>query len=715
MIFLTFHDRCSWRALALALGVLWIFAMPAWGAVQPQDIQSVLEDRAQQLLSPKIDPKLFIVYVKFNAPANASKQAKRSKIIALPFSPVGVNSDILEDSKKEAQDFNVRDYRFSIALIFDTSISDPITETFRGVFTERFMIDGQNRILVLKKQKINEQDKTNNFEKTKLEADISLSRLETERQRLESTKNEIEYKKKIFEAEKALQDEKSARTAEFAKNEQVLRDLKAKQEAPPKAQEPPPKDKTEKLPNTEPAKSPLLQRLGEFQMLVIGILAFISLLIAVTIFSRALKKSMGAVGDGIKAAGSGIGAAMTPSPSNNPGSTENPILKMTGENSPPAQEAPTSEEKLAWTPGNPEYDKFIQMVQEKIEILNAMGSLVLHQQVSDLLETESGIEIAASVVLSLKPESAHSLIANIPSEAVRKLKAFLESPSAIARSKMKRSEALQLFYGKIAGSEFTDSPMGKLRNLTWLTKMNNTELVKFTLGLTDTERPAFLACLSPFRLAKIIEAASAEDRPKFFDMIGRIGKLTENDVNTFLTTRQKKSDLEEKSEKARPAVDHLLYISEVAEHLSPSDQKALLKAVESDQAATSFLSRRFLPFVAVRACPAEILTLLFERWSVVQIAQIVFSADKDTQNLVISSLPKIRAQGVVDELTVLQSKTHLEQRNRQVSERLQREITTYMLQLADEGMLNLDSLVEFSTKTGAPVPLSKLGSSKGAA
>ena len=710
-----YHKSNLLQAILIAY---WLLSSLAFGVASAgeRDLQGFIEDKANQILSQRLEPRLYVVYAKVEAQAEPAD--KVSKTVKLPFSPIDIDAKLLDGAPTAMRDIDLRNYRFTLTLIFDDSLDKVLTTTFAEVFNERFYIDSKQRQLVIKSAKMYSATDKPNFEKNKLEADISVSKLETERQRLEGTKKEIEYQKKLNDAEKALQDEKSAQLANAAKEEKAKQELSIKAAKDDKAAidaaiadkdkkaaadkvAAVASDKAGAAANAVPHKSPLLEALGNLQFLVIAVLALVGIVAGTFVFGTALKKAMNAVGEGIKAAGSGIGAAMS-AQSEAAVAADAPVVAEAKDENPRASADASADMLKVWAPGNKDYDAFFVMVQDKIEVLNSDGRLSLRRALVDLLETESGVEVAAAVILALRPESVHLLIADLPDEPVRKLKTFLQSADAVARAKVARFEALQQFYGMIAAEEFVDSPLSKMRNLGWLTRMNNVELLSFVLDLPFADQATFLACLSPFRLTKMLEKSAGVERQKLLETIGKIGDVTEEAVSMFIAAREKASDFATRAAKVKPAVDHIQYLGDVADSLSADDQQVLLASVEKNPAAFAFLSRRFLPFSAVKACSLDIVREMFENRPVAQVATILFAADVDIQSYVLSSLPNVRSAAVSDELKVLQGKTALEQKNRNLSQRLQREVSNYMLRLAREGVLDIDKLLAASQAVSKP-------------
>src|SRR6185312_7208991 len=101
-------------------------------------------------------------------------------------------------------------------------------------------------------------------------------------------------------------------------------------------------------------------------------------------------------------------------------------------------------------------------------------------------------------------------------------------------AKVGRHAALQEFYGRIASEEFTNSPLSRLQNTAWLTRMSTPELASFAAGLPPAQRSVFLACLSPFRIAKLMERAVQKDKEVLLNAVAGIGRVTEDEMAKFI-------------------------------------------------------------------------------------------------------------------------------------------------------------------------------------
>jgi hypothetical protein len=107
----------SWVVSVLG-ALLGMLMLSARGSAQFSDVQSYIEEKANLVLSQRLDPKLFVVYVTVDASAEAPVTDK--KVVDLPFSPFKVDAKLLTDGPaKNDTPIDLKKQAFVLTLIFD--------------------------------------------------------------------------------------------------------------------------------------------------------------------------------------------------------------------------------------------------------------------------------------------------------------------------------------------------------------------------------------------------------------------------------------------------------------------------------------------------------------------------------------------------------------------------------------------------------------------
>lgn len=691
-------------------------AVPAafGGLMEAPAVQRVIEEKATQLLAQRLDAKQFAVYAMVErvveAPAAGGK--KPDEKVKLPFIAIDLDQKMIDGlgtiAAPRATDPDLGEYSFTITLVLDEALDEKVSAAISQVLNERFLIDGAKRKLTTRKTRLVipppqvvadpnvEANKKAESERARLDAEAAQARLETERSKLELNRRELEFQRSLAKLESSLKEEKEQRGAAEAA---------AKREAEERA----------KGPKPVPPKS-ILDLLSNLQLLILGILGMIAVLVFGFTMGGAFKKAMGGVGEGIKAAGTGMGEAITKAKESEISAAERQAEQARTEaeaatahaGGASAVGAPT-EASPFWSPGDKDFDAFVALVQEKLEVLNADKSFVLRQAMIDLLERPGGVETAAAIVLSLPAASSRILIDDLPADQVRALKGYLEVPEAVQRAKSQRFDALQSFYGLIAAQEFVDSPLIGLKDLGWLTRMNATELTAFALALPAEDRAPFLACQSPGRISRMLASAPGPaEKEALLGAVARLGSVSADEVKRFVQDGEKRANLAKQAEKTRGAVDHLRYLESIADGLGPEEQKELLRAVAQDPGAYQQLRRRIMPFAVIQGCPATLVREILERRTAPQVAVMLFAAAVELQDYVLKALPDVKAQSARDELKFMAQNAFDQKRFTKASYKLQKEVSTQIRKLVDDGAVDADSMfAAVPEDKGAKAPAAK--------
>ena len=185
----------------------------------------------------------------------------------------------------------------------------------------------------------------------------------------------------------------------------------------------------------------------------------------------------------------------------------------------------------AGAPVDKSFEEFIEQVQEKLEVLGEEKNFAFYRAFSDLIENPDTLTYAVSILLTLDEEKAKTLLGNVSVDQVDRLREAMARQGALSEAKSVSKEALQEFYGRIAAEEFVDSPLMKLKDLTWLTKMNTDEMREFTISLDPELRPAFFACLTPGRVQSMIRSCTeAEQKTELIQSLKDLDEVTSDQI-----------------------------------------------------------------------------------------------------------------------------------------------------------------------------------------
>ncbi len=334
-------------------------------------------------------------------------------------------------------------------------------------------------------------------------------------------------------------------------------------------------------------------------------------------------------------------------------------------------------------------EEFLVAVQDKIEILAKERSFALYREMQDLVDSDQSLPLASALLLALSREATAELVKGLTAAHMERLKRHLARPGAIQEAKASRNAALQEFYGRIAVEEFGGSPILKLTDVAWLARLGNAELARITSELAKPLRPAFLACFSPVRVKKMVEASGDETMKKaLMTAVVELGAATPADLEKLFAELPKLKAKAEATKETGGLVDGARYLGRLAESLGDEDQKLLLDEIGRKDDVRKDFAKHYVAFDAVQNLPKEMLMEIFGERANEQIAMLIFAAAEPVRQAVIKALPEVKAATVVDELKLLDAKTFYKKRNEKQSLALQRQISTYLLRLKDEGLLD---------------------------
>ena len=588
---------------------------------------------------------------------------------------------------------------------------------------------------------------TEESERARQNAERELAKLETERVRIEMERRQQEMEKKYADLEQTVKSEKAEQTKKIELAEQAnkaeLAELQRKAdqleltkkmelaEIQRKSQISDLEKKTElaelkrKAEDAERAikdQSSPLSKVRDLQFLIVGGIGLIAVLAAFYLIGMSLRQGMNSVGQGIGTVGKSMVEAVSTKVAGD--ATAREKAEKTEEEANEANGTKdlggagndlekTPDAAMGWIPGKPEFEDYIERIQEKIQALGRDRSYVFVRELADMIEDDTKLPLAAAILLAVPAETAKALVQDLSPQHLQRLRQTMASPGGLAGAKSLKRTALQEFFGRIAVAEFSDSPLMTMRNATWLTRLTSAQLVEVALSCTEDQRPAFLACLSPVRVKRLIAAATnAENKSKLVRALGQIPQVTSEMMRKFIDEASSSEVIQEKLASLQIVTDGAEYFGAVADDLSEEDQQIMLASAGSNPEAQKRLRNMFLPFSSIQRVPKELLKEIFESRNASQISIILFASNQAVRDHVLSALPNIKADGVRDELKVMDAQPLLAPKNRKSSLKVQKDITRYMMRMANDGLISLEDGDASSETTGEQ---SKLRSVSGAA
>ncbi len=647
-------------------------------------IETRIEDQIRKVISGSLRPEEYYVYANVQVQEATTTKQNNGTQVLLPFSPLSIDKQKLEaffqeKAKDIASESTVTN--LTVTLGIDSRIPEAKRNLVEKMVRERFAFDGTSRILTVESQRLVTSPVIPPTPMTPLE----LQRVQAEKAKIENEKLKmsIENEKMRLDMQKR-ELELLQKTSEFSKKEAEFNDMQIKESLEGKS---------------------LVEIIAQFQLLILGMIGGFILLVGVLLFSGSYRKGSGTLASSI----SSIGAALENAAKKFAPSTSASISTK-------SEEAGDSKEKkkeqgldygqgglgggaaaaiaAASEDNTKEEAEFIEQVQDKITILTKKKNFNFYRHFIDMIEDDEQLPFATSLLLAVDNETTKELLMDISPENIARIQSYLTKEGGLNIAKKIRKRALKEFYGKIAMDEFMGSPLMEIKDLTWLTQMNNKQILTFIMTMTDEEKPIFLACLTPPRVQKMIESITNDnDREIIVKAVSRVPFVRNDEIVPLLSklALQMSGTSAENKIGEKAAVDGARYLAFVAEKLPFSEQQNLMNSIKDQKDLLMDVFNYFIPFYAVSMLPKKMISEIFVGRGDREIAEILFDTSKEVRLTVLDSLPSIRAATVEDELRVLDEDQLYRKRNLSKSQKLQKRISEYLLNLSKEGMLSFDN------------------------
>jgi hypothetical protein len=430
-------------------------------------IESRIESEIEKILNKHIDEALYVIMVTVDEKTLENLYpSKAPQDQTLPYSSIKINPRKLSETFYA----NIDDFIFTIPvkiqMMFDESVSLDKQKAILDKVKLNLNIDDKNRTLSAVTVKLttpvkdNKEalastpaatatpDKKPELPQTPAAAalptlpanqpgeansiDVESSKLEVERTKLELEREKTEASRREFDLKKELDENKKL------------------------AQQ---KTEVKEKPKTA------VDRVQDFQLGIIGFILGLCLLLFSFIGSAAFRRAASIVSEGLAKisanqsnSSQGGGAYYPEAVAAREGATTRETVKTEIANEGPS---PVMDSKL---------EGFLNLVEEKIEVLSNEGNFDFYRHFIDL--SEENTAYAAAILLSVKGEFAKKLLGNVPTDVIEKISHFLAEQDGLAQAKKSRRMALEQFYAAIAMDEFLDSPLIKVKDIGWLTKLS---------------------------------------------------------------------------------------------------------------------------------------------------------------------------------------------------------------------------------------------------
>ena len=692
-----FKERDGFRMMnALRNSILIIFALLVAFATQPlavsaadSDLSKVLavqreiESAIKSIIGSQLAEDEYFVYakVKLKAPPAASTDRQNDKLnelVNLPYSPLKVEKEVLQDMFRRNRGETPEVSEMDVTIVFDTRVPKEKVDLLSGVINDRFGFNGQDRRLDVKSlQLVTEPVKTSEkliFEKSKLDSEKATMELLQARSQLDLAKREAEL-------------ETAKRALEAKPTDKPLNNPAAPA-----------------VPGTPVAggEKGILDYLQGFQVLLLaiigGVFAIVIIFLAATSLQKGLRPMADAVnriGEGFGKMGSSTSTAVAAGPAAGLAGVANvgvPTANGMGGASGAMNDGGFAGSlRSERGPEDKGLEEFLAQITEKLKLLMEQKNFSFYRHFLDMVESDNYRKMAAAILLTIEEKDARTLLANLSTEHIDRLKDYLTKPGSMLEARSVSKVALQEFYGRIAAEEFSGSPLYKLSNVSWFTQMTTNDMTELVLSLDAELRSAFLACLTPARVNALISGAKDKaKRDEILKSLKSLDQVTEAQIEAAMQKIGRLAPSKGTEIDSKPMINTAKYIAQVAENLSAEDRDVLMTDVEQNKDLSKKLREHIIPFSAVNVLPKEMLNEIFSGRSDLQIAQIIFDSPESVREKVMGVLPEIRRENVKSELQVLDDNKLYSKRNKKMSSELQKEVTRYLLNLYREGLIELD-------------------------
>ncbi len=654
------------------------------------EIERKIEKHVTELIGNQIPINKYYVIVSVKMPPE-KKDAKNAQDSSknMPYSSLKLDQDFLDNMFTQNRKDNFFAIPIEIELLFDKSVSAELQTVIVNKLKKNLRLDDKTRIVKVStiQLEFEEQMKPTESFNIQLESEklkFQQSEIQREKDAFESTKKGADLEEKVKESELAMQKLKEEVELEKKKAAEEL--IKEKEKLAQEAKEA----------LVKPTKN-VIEQLESLQIVVFGVIAGLSLLLFAFINASAQKKSSKSVSQSIAGVGESIVNASQQLKPQSEGASggapgEGGEAGAGGGISVSGSEMDDSGERAR-------LEQFLNLVEEKIEVLSNEGNFNFYRHFLDFIEDD--ITLASAILVAVKTDTARKLLENVAPEYISLVRTHLTEAGALSKAKKNRRQALEDFYGRIAMDEYLNSPLLQIKELSWLTSLSTNDLLDLVLKVDDVERRTFFACLTPTRLTLLLEkAADAAQRKLLLEAIKEVDMVTYEDIEGIFAKIQEKSNQlqESKKEKAKTLIDGPQFFAKMIMDLSPENREEMMTAISYRSELLEAIKQYYIPFETVALLTTKIIKDIFAKRPTQQVAIAIFKESDAIKEKVISSMPDALQSSLREEIETLVADSDNEAQNKKKALVIQDEVCRFLLNL------NRDGLLEYADKDGKKGP-----------
>lgn len=628
-------------------------------------VEQNIKNKIREIIGARLEEKYYYLMVKLND--GAIKEEESTK--PLPFTSLKINTKKLENLLNEDKDDKIFSLAYDIDLVFDKNVPAKKQDLIVNEIKHTLNIDDSTRKMNVSEDVILKPEITDTAAK---DIEIETHKLESEKVRLEMERLQFEAKQKeaqLNEELKKQKEEASQKEIEAAKNKE----------------------------------KPLIETIKDFQITIFALIFGLIIIMASILSSVFRKKDMTTLSKALESIGEGIRSAAETGGNAAPEAQQ---IDVPDSSSTDNSEQPSSTTTVSDLPQNDErYTEFLTLVEEKISILSQEGNYAFYRHYIDIILENP--DYATAILVSVSPEISKILVSNISDEHMSIIKNGLSEEGALAKAQDNRGPALQDFYGRISLDEFTNSPLLKIKDVDWFTRLTNKDMQLISLELNSEDRIKFLASFSPSRLVSILNSCENDtDKDNLIESIKEVDQVTTENIdeifNTVKTTWDKISKNQE--EEVKKLIDGPRFFASMIQELKGEARENLLQKLAHRTDLMEQIKKYYIPFDTIEKLSNDAVKSIFGKRPTSQIALIIFSASEASREAAINSMPEMLQDTIREELTTLDSDKAKEKANKISSLKLQDEICRYLLKLNKEGLLEYkeDSGNEQNDQASAP-------------
>lgn len=645
-------------------------------------LEEIIEAEIRDSIGTRLQPSQYYIDV---VPKVAQTQDEAQNDIA--FTNLKINLKKLQELYELNKKPDFTKFEFQVEIFFDNTVPESLQKLIEKKVKRILKIDGTARTIAVNRDDIfpaseppksvdelpelveaNKKIKDLNDQLAQKieESDISDQTKEAHQLALEKAKIELE-RAKLEAANKEGDLQAQLRAAQEAKKPQVQ--AKAKED-----------EKKEK-------ETSSLDTVKDFQLTIVALIIGGVLFVGMSGTGKSSVTSSQNIGEAIRGVADGLGSiAAAQEASDDMGMDSGGGAEESG---------PVSEVDQATLEASQDVEqvkKFLVLIEEKIEVLSNDGNFNFYRHFIDIAQRNT--LYASSILVSLGDDTAKKLVQNMPADIMTTIKNFLTQPGQLGKAKQIRAEALQEFYGLVAVDEYIGSPILEINNAEWLIKLSNAEMVDLIDKLEENDKAPFLACLTPTRVAAIIESVDDEGkRVAFLSSLKTIDTVDKSALDGLFTRAQEKyNELKDgKTDEVQKLIDGPQYFAKILQDISPDSRKGLMDTLSDRAELLEELSNYYVPFEKIAELATSAVKELFGRMNIKKVAIAIHDVEDVYKEKVMGTYNDAMQDSLKEELETIAADKVGANKNKKVAEKLRDEVCIHMLKLKKEGLLTLES------------------------